>query len=285
MILIPPAPVLLERLPTRLPHLPVETSFCRCPVVPLSSFSQLTWFVLRCLLAELTLTQVFSRSPVSFQSFPGWFPLTCQPPCENVSRHPTWRAFFCHYLGVIVLTQTDILLFICQCLLNLHLLPGFLCVAFWMSTRWPHIFWLSTNLLRFNRPTSEPPQSSSSIQIHFSHWLSSPLMATLCEFMPQTVHSPKFLSCMNPFSPVLYPTEIICVLPLKMTPRLLDPEPSHASSSLLSVTASTWSCRFCSRLSNLPDLFWQNPWGLILHLLLASCWVPCICCSVCQRLF
>lgn len=172
MILIPPAPVLLECLPTRLPHFPVETPFCRCPVVPLSSFSQLIWFVLRCLLAELTLTQVFFRSPAGFQSFPGWFPLTHQPPCENVSRHPAWRVPFCHCLGVIVLTHTDILLFICQCLLNLHLLPGCLCVASWMSTCWPHIFWLSTNLLRFNRPTSELPQSSSSIQIHFSHWLS-----------------------------------------------------------------------------------------------------------------
>lgn len=153
-------------------HFPLGILFCRCPVVPLSSFSLLTWFVLSCLLAELTLTQAFSRSPTGFQSFPGWFPLSRQPPCENVLRHLAWRAPFCHCLGVIVVTQRDILLFICHCLLSLHLLLGCLCVASWMSKCWPHIFWLSTYLFRFNRPTSGCSQSSS-IQIHFSHWLSS----------------------------------------------------------------------------------------------------------------
>lgn len=49
-----------------------------------------------------------------------------------------------------------------------------------------------------------------------------PLMATLCEFMPQTVH---FLSFMNLLSPVLYPTEILCALPLKMTPLPLQFHP------------------------------------------------------------
>lgn len=94
MILIPPCPGFSRTSPYPAASLPVGIPFCRCPVIPLSSFSLLTWFVLRCLLAELTLTQASSRSPTGFQSFPGWFPLTRHPPCENVLRHPAWRASF-----------------------------------------------------------------------------------------------------------------------------------------------------------------------------------------------